>query len=238
VVGGQVGGGAQDVAGGRGGLGAGRGRQVCEGVLEGVGVDVVEDQAVGGVQESRVDSAQVGGASGRYQQDAAAGGARGGRARDVRRVAPECGLDECGLVGNLVAVLVGDGSVQEVVVEVVAPGAGHASGLTAQDVLDDLEVAGPAASLLTAQLDHAAGVGEHLGQRCHGRRDGVLTGRGERGGESAEGEVVEVAVCGRAVCAGDRREFGHGLPDEVGQRGRADCLIRRDRLIQRSRRRG
>jgi hypothetical protein len=65
--------------------------------------------------------------------------------------------------------------------------------------LDDLEVAGPAASLLTAQLDHAAGVGEHLGQRCHGHRDGVLTGRGERG-------------------AGDRREFGHGLPDEVGQR--------------------
>ncbi|MFD5513035.1 hypothetical protein ACFWIB_35515 [Streptomyces sp. NPDC127051] len=63
--------------GGRGGLGAGRGRQVCEGVLEGVGVDVVENQAVGGVHESRVDSAQVGGASGRYQQDAAAGGARG-----------------------------------------------------------------------------------------------------------------------------------------------------------------
>ncbi|MFC8239085.1 hypothetical protein [Streptomyces sp. NPDC056663] len=46
--------------------------------LEGVGVDVVEDQAVGGVQKSRVDSAQVGGASGRYQQDAAAGGAREG----------------------------------------------------------------------------------------------------------------------------------------------------------------
>lgn len=67
-----MGGGAQDVAGGRGGLGAGRGRQVCEGVLEGVGVDVVEDQAVGGMQESRVDSAQVDGASGRYQQDAAA----------------------------------------------------------------------------------------------------------------------------------------------------------------------
>ncbi|MFI1708173.1 hypothetical protein [Streptomyces griseoruber] len=44
-----------------------------------------------------------------------------------------------------------------VVVEVVAPGAGHASVLTAQDVLDDLEVAGPAVSLLTAQLDHAAG---------------------------------------------------------------------------------
>ena len=198
VVGGQVGGGAQDVAGGRGGLGAGRGRQVCEGVLEGVGVDVVEDQAVGGVQESRVDSAQVGGASGRYQQDAAAGGARGGRARDVRRVAPECGLDECGLVGNLVAVLVGDGSVQEVVVEVVAPGAGHASGLTAQDVLDDLEVAGPAASLLTAQLDHAAGVGEHLGQRCHGRRDGVLTGRGERGGESAEGGRTAKKPTGKA----------------------------------------
>ncbi|WP_030243048.1 hypothetical protein [Streptomyces sp. NRRL S-455] len=77
VVGGQVGGGAQDVAGGRGGLGAGRGRQVCEGVLEGVGADVVEDQAVSGVQESRVDPAQVGGASGREQQDAAAGGARG-----------------------------------------------------------------------------------------------------------------------------------------------------------------
>lgn len=73
VPGGQVGGGAQDVAEGRSGLGASRGRQVCEGV----GVDVVEDQAVGGVQESRVDSAQVGGASGRYQQDAAAGGARG-----------------------------------------------------------------------------------------------------------------------------------------------------------------
>ncbi|WP_406432594.1 hypothetical protein [Streptomyces sp. NBC_01589] len=54
-------------------------------------------------------------------------------------------------MGNLVAVLVGDGSVQEAVVEVVAPGAGHASGLTAQDVLDDLEVAGPAASLLTAR---------------------------------------------------------------------------------------
>ncbi|MFD9270691.1 hypothetical protein ACFWB1_21430 [Streptomyces goshikiensis] len=114
----------------------------------------------------------------------------------------------------------------------------EASGLTAQDVLDDLEVAGPAASPLTAQLDHAAGVGEHLGRRCHGRRDGVLTGRGARGGESAEGEVVEVAVCGRAVCAGDRRAFGHGLPDEVGRRGRADCLFRRDRLIQRSRRRG
>lgn len=54
-----------------------------------------------------------------------------GRARNVRRIAPECGLDERGLVGNLVAVLVGDGSVQEAVVEVVAPGAGHASGLTA-----------------------------------------------------------------------------------------------------------
>lgn len=131
-----------------------------------------------------------------------------GRARNVRRVAPECGLDERGLVGDLVAVLVGDGSVQEAVVEVVAPGAGHASGLTAQDVLDDLEVAGPPASLLTAQPDHAAGVDEHLGQQCHGRREGVLTGRGERGGESAEDEVVEVAVCGRAVCVGDRREFG------------------------------
>ncbi|WSL95762.1 hypothetical protein OG957_01705 [Streptomyces sp. NBC_01718] len=111
-------------------------------------------------------------------------------------------------MGDLVAVLVGDGSVQEAVVEVVAPGAGHASGLTAQDVLDDLEVAGPPASLLTAQPDHAAGVDEHLGQQCHGRREGVLTGRGERGGESAEDEVVEVAVCGRAVCVGDRREFG------------------------------
>lgn len=167
--------------------------------------------------------------------------ARGGRARDVRRVAPECGLDERGLVGDLVEVLVGDGSVQEVVVEVVAPGAGHASGLSTQDVLDDLEVAGPAASLLTAQLDHAAGVGEHLGQRCHGRRDGVLTGRGERGGESAEGEVVEVAVCGRAVCAGDRREFGHGdqplsqgalaasrHPSPRGGRGQ-DCALRNAR---------
>ncbi|MGW8970156.1 hypothetical protein [Streptomyces platensis] len=74
------------------------------------------------------------------------------------------------------------------------PGGAAARTSAAQDVLGDLEVAGPAASLLTAQLDHAAGVGEHLGQRCHGRRDGVLTGRGERGGESTEGEVVEVAV--------------------------------------------
>lgn len=80
------------------------------------------------MQESRVDSAQVGGASGRYQQDAAAGGARGGRARNVRRVAPECGLDERGLVGDLVAVLVGEGSVQEAVVEVVAPGQGTPPG--------------------------------------------------------------------------------------------------------------
>ncbi|WUI01567.1 hypothetical protein OHR68_07025 [Spirillospora sp. NBC_00431] len=36
---------------------------MCEDVLEGVGVEVVEDQTVGGVHESRVDSAQVGGAS-------------------------------------------------------------------------------------------------------------------------------------------------------------------------------
>lgn len=161
-------------------------------------------------------------------------GARGGRARNVRRVAPECGLDERGLVGDLVAVLVGEGSVQEAVVEVVAPGAGHASGLTAQDVVDDLEAAGPAASLLTAQLDHAADVGEHLGRRCHGRRDGVLTGRGERGGKSAEDEAVEVGVCSRAVCVGDRREFGQsnlachtpGRPVETNTPGRTGLAAR------------
>ncbi|QIY75895.1 hypothetical protein HEP84_49915 [Streptomyces sp. RLB1-33] len=74
--------------GGRGGQGAGRGRQVCEGVLEGVGVDVVEDQAVGGVQESRVDSAQVGGASGRLPTRPRSSSPHSGATRRTFRARP------------------------------------------------------------------------------------------------------------------------------------------------------